>query len=454
MKGEGRATMVLLVLVVWAAGAFTAGAQTATPSTQPLSLADAISRAFETSHRLAEVRARETGARATVRAREAADKPTSVASASYTRANHVIPFGFSQPNGTRFEIYPDIPDNLLTRLSVQWPIYTSGRTDALEQSALAEANAAGADLDAARADLKLDVTRVYWALATSIETVRVLEASLGRADAQLTDARQRLAVGLIPPSDVFSFEAQRSREQLQLIEEQNRRESMMIELRRLTGERADTVIIPVDPLDGAPRFSASPSAAAASNSIVNEAMDQRPERKALTFRIGGAQERERAASTGTKPAVGFSGGVDYANPNSKIFPRQGEWQTSWDLSVGVTWPVFDGGRTKAEMAEAAAATSAARERLAELDTIVAADVRQRLLDLDSSRAAVQTAQDAVRSAAEARRVLGERFAVGVATTTDVLVAQETLLGAELSRARALASVRFAEARLERALGRP
>jgi outer membrane protein TolC len=60
----------------------------------------------------------------------------------------------------------------------------------------------------------------------------------------------------------------------------------------------------------------------------------------------------------------------------------------------------------------------------------------------------------VRSANEARRVLGERFAVGVATTTDVLVAQEQLLSAELARARALANVRLAEARLNRALGRP
>jgi outer membrane protein TolC len=50
-------------------------------------------------------------------------------------------------------------------------------------------------------------------------------------------------------------------------------------------------------------------------------------------------------------------------------------------------------------------------------------------------------------------VTGERFAVGVATNTDVLVAQDQLITAELARARALANVRLAEARLERALGR-
>jgi outer membrane protein len=86
--------------------------------------------------------------------------------------------------------------------------------------------------------------------------------------------------------------------------------------------------------------------------------------------------------------------------------------------------------------------------------MIAADVRQRLLDLRSSVAAVRVANDGVRAAAEARRVLGDRFAVGVATTTDVLVAQDQLLSAELARARAFANVRLAEARLERSLGRP
>jgi outer membrane protein TolC len=80
-------------------------------------------------------------------------------------------------------------------------------------------------------------------------------------------------------------------------------------------------------------------------------------------------------------------------------------------------------------------------------------VRQRLLDVETSRAMVVAAGDAVRSAAEARRVVTERFGAGVATSTDVLVAQVALLETELSRTRALANVRLAEARLERALGR-
>ena len=80
-------------------------------------------------------------------------------------------------------------------------------------------------------------------------------------------------------------------------------------------------------------------------------------------------------------------------------------------------------------------------------------MRTRTLELDSSREAVSAADEEIRAAAEAERVVGERYRAGVATTTDVLDAQVARLQAELDRTRAVANVRLAEARLERAVGR-
>ena len=102
--------------------------------------------------------------------------------------------------------------------------------------------------------------------------------------------------------------------------------------------------------------------------------------------------------------------------------------------------MWDGGRTAADVLEAEAAATAARARLAELDSLFALEIRQRSLDLDSARAAVIAASDGVRSAAEARRVVAERYTVGVATSTEVLDAQLALLQAELDRTRALAAM--------------
>jgi outer membrane protein TolC len=300
-----------------------------------------------------------------------------------------------------------------------------------------------------RADLRFEIARAYWAAVTAREAVRVLEESTARADAQLGDARQRFKVGLIPPNEVSSLEAQRSREQAQFFEARNIRESALIDLRRLIGVPYDTVIDAVDPLErGVPAIQASTA-----QDLIKSALESRPERKAMVLRLGGFEARQQAALTGNKPNLNLTGGIDYANPNPRIFPRKGEWQESWDVGVNVNWNFFDSGRTKAQAAEASAAVAATRERIAEFDAVVSADIQQRLLDVDTSHAMVNAARDAVRSAAEARRVVADRFAAGVATSTDLLVAQVALLEAELARTRALAGVRLADARLEHAVGR-
>jgi outer membrane protein TolC len=91
--------------------------------------------------------------------------------------------------------------------------------------------------------------------------------------------------------------------------------------------------------------------------------------------------------------------------------------------------------------------------LAEFDSVLAVEVRQRALDLESGRAAVAAAAEAVRAASEARRVVAERYQAGVIAQIEVLDAEYALLQSELDRARALAGVRLSEARLARAIGR-
>ena len=183
------------------------------------------------------------------------------------------------------------------------------------------------------------------------------------------------------------------------------------------------------------------------------AQQLRPERAGLLKRLEGAHDRGRAAGAARRPTIGVAGGFDYGRPNSRIFPRQREWAESWDASLNVNWPLFDGGRARAEVAEAAASTRGAQARLAEFDATLAVEVRQRVSEIESSRAVIAAADAAVRAAKEARRVAGERFNGGLATSTDVLDAQVAVLQAELDRTRAIANARLAEARLARALGR-
>jgi outer membrane protein TolC len=412
----------------------------------PLALEEAVARALKESPRVAELRAREEGSRASVDARRAAVKPQVSLQAGYTRTNHVDVFGIPQPDGRLRVVYPDIPDNYRTRLDVVWPLYTGGRAGSLAHAARAEAAAAGRDLAAGEADLRFDTTRAYWSAVTAAESMRVLEQALERTDAHLQDLRARLDAGLIPPNEVLTAEAQRSRQEVQVIESRHASELALAELRRLSNLAPDARVRLETPLN-------APAALAADlDAQIAAAKASRPERAALVDRLEAAAARIAAAGASARPSVAVAGGVDYGRPNARIFPRSDRWQDSWDVSVNASWSLWDGGRRGAETGEAVAAERALRARLDEFDSLVALEVRQRRLDLEAGIASAGAAAHGVRSAAEARRVVDERFAAGVATSTDMLDAQVALLQAELDRTRALAAARIAEARLARAVG--
>jgi len=245
----------------------------------------------------------------------------------------------------------------------------------------------------------------------------------------------------------LSLEAQQARQEQLLIEAENMADTAAMDLRRLVGLDAGT------PFELADRIDTPTAASAEVDALVAAAKASRAERKALEIRLKGSGERVTAADAGRLPVISTVGGYDVARPNPKIFPREAAWKPSWDLGVNVNWSLFDGGRARAEAAEAAANQKAAEERLKDFDANVDEEVRQRAADLASARAGIAAADTGVRSATEARRVIAERFSAGVATNTDVIDAQVALLQAELDRTRALANVKLAEARLNRALGR-
>ncbi|MEO6236339.1 MAG: TolC family protein, partial [Vicinamibacterales bacterium] len=175
-----------------------------------ISLEEAILRAQQRSARIEEIDARRAGAAAAESGRAAARMPAVTVLAGYTRTNHVEEFSVFAPGQPPRVIYPDVPDNFRSRLDLQWPIYTGGRSEALLRAASAETRAVGEEAQSARADLRLEVTRAFWALATAREAERVVARALENLDAHVTDLRARLDQGLIPPNDVTFAEAQRS----------------------------------------------------------------------------------------------------------------------------------------------------------------------------------------------------------------------------------------------------
>ena len=377
--------------------------------------------------------------------RQAASRPAIALLGGYTRTNHVDEY--TLPLQPFNPLYPDVPDNYRARVDLQWPIYTAGRQQALARAAGSERVAAGFDAAAARLDARLEAARAFWALVTASQTESVVQRALDTLDAHLRDLRSRLDQGLIPPNDVLSAEAQRAHQQVMVIEARNLRQVAKADLRRAIGDdsRRD---IEAAPCRTTPRCRGR--RLRRSRSRTHSAPSGAPW-PAASRRRANAKKLPRPLA---RPQISIAGGYDQARPNPRIFPRADEWNGSWDVSVNVSWSLWDGGRHRAEEAEAAASARALAARSADFDRHLAFEVEQRRLDVDSAIAAIAAADVGIRAAQEAQRVVGERFTAGVATNTDVLDAQTDLLQAELDRTRAVAAARLAMARLDRAMGRP
>ena len=428
----------MLGLAVIGASSMQARAQEA------LTLDDIIARGLHHSARLAELEARQEGAAAVETGRAAATRPVVSAQAGYSRTNHVDEYAIAAPGQPPRVLYPDVPNNYRARLDLQWPIYTAGRAGALERAARAERHATGEELAAARADLVLELTRAFWALVTARETERVLSAAIGSLDAHVRDLETRLEQGLISPHELLAARAQRSRERVAAIDAGASRQTAEADLRRMIGGSGPIVpSVPATAARSAPQdLAAQPALSAA----------ERPERRALDRRLEAVREREAAIRATGKPQLFIGGGYDFARPNPRIFPRADRWNDSWDASVNLAWTLWDGGRRTAETAELVAAGRALSARITDFDRQVSFEIEARRLEVASSLAAISAAEDGIAAAVEARRVLGERYRAGVATSTDVLDAEVAVLQAELDRTRTVAAARLAEARLTRAAG--
>jgi OMF family outer membrane factor len=426
-------------------------APAAAQSPRPLTIDEAVRLGLEQSPRLAEIRARESAASHAIAARQALRRPVLTALGGYLRTNHVEEFAVPQPGGALRVIFPDIPSNYRARAEISAPLYTSGRIDWLVESAQADRRAVAADVRAAEQDLRLDITRAYWSLVTARETVRVIDVALSRADAVVADVKSRVDAGVLPPNDLLSAQAQRARQSVRLIEARQAAGVAEMDLARLTGLPVGGSIVPASPVDQPPA-GADEVVTQPIDALLARARAARPEREGLAERQAASRATAAATVAGLRPQVHALAAVEPARPNPRFVPRADQWNTAWDLGVTVSVPLWDGGRARAEQAVALAQADAAGHRLREFDAGVEVEVRQRRLEIDSTRAAIAASSEAVVAATEARRVVEERFAAGVATSTDVLDGQLALLEAELELTRLSAALRLVEARLLRAVG--
>lgn len=425
----------------------------AAPVALRLTLDEAVERALVASPRLARLASLEAAAAAQARGASAERWPQLDLGASYARRSEVPELAIFTPTNDpaqpveRVVVFPNIQDNWRVRAEVALPLYTGGRLSGRVAAAGQAREAASEDVRAGRADLVLETKSAYWSLVTARESERVLREAIRSYDAHLDDTRNREQLGMAARNEVLAVEVERDRAELDRIRAEADASLAESNLQRLLDLPPASRVEPIEPLASAP--TARPEV----EGLVAEAQAARPERRALAARVAAADASAGAERGMRLPQLALSGGYLYANPNRDIVPPTADWKDTWDIGVGLTWNVFDGGRRSAGEARARAQADAARAELVELDRAIRLEVTRRSLELRTAEARLAVAERSVVAAAESRRVAADRYREGVIPSSELLDAELAHERAALSRTESLAALRLAAAGLDRAVGR-
>jgi outer membrane protein len=186
--------------------------------------------------------------------------------------------------------------------------------------------------------------------------------------------------------------------------------------------------------------------------LVQRAMDERPEIRALSDVISARDHAAGAAAGARWPQLVAIANYEMGNPNSRLVPAVEEWRSTWAVGAAVRWSPTEALIANARYDQASAQRDASRAALDAARNAIRVEVTAAYREEQAARASLDAAQLTVEAAEAAYRGRSAQLRAGGAVTGDLLDANADLARARLSLVDAAVGVRVARARLERATG--
>jgi outer membrane protein len=120
--------------------------------------------------------------------------------------------------------------------------------------------------------------------------------------------------------------------------------------------------------------------------------------------------------------------------------------------VGVQWSLFDGGKSRKRAAALDRTRHATEQQRADVESLIALQVRQAWLERQEARQRVEVAAHAAEQADENLRIAQERYTAGLGTQTQLLEAETFRVQALRNRDDAALDAQLSHLRLARAAG--
>lgn len=413
----------------------------------PLTLEDCRRVALERNRSLLVAAAEVHRSRAGVREAVAGYLPSIEAQAQMTAAEDVTRLEFPDVlTGATRRLEADLSPDYALELTAVQPVYTFGRLSNRYRQSRETLGLARHRLEQTANEVLYAVTETYYRYLAARDLVGVSEEAIAQAEAHARAVRARFETGQASAFDRLRAEVRVQNLRPGLAAARRARETALLGIKRLLG-------IPLsDPLEITGTLEAAPVEAALGEAL-ESARSRRPDLAARRDEEAIADAGVRLARASDNPQLALQASYNLYSFDLGGDPFSSEpWDDSYQASVVVRWPLFDGFATHARVTQARAALVAARAAREEFEETVAFEVRQAHLALEESREIVLSQESNRREAAEALRMAERSYAEGLVSSLDVQDAVLALNEARTNHTRALADYRIAEAELRRAIG--
>lgn len=298
-------------------------------------------------------------------------------------------------------------------------------------------DAAALGVDAARREVLFAVAQLYYAAVTAREAISVQQKLEDANAAHEKDAKARVDAGALPRMALLRARIDRVKSEQDVTRARLGYASVKSTLSALLDRPEDFDV--AAPPEAAPLSLDGKDAA--------EVVRERPDVRAASLSTEAADWGALAPKLSYLPNVGFAAHYDYANVEGFAGSN-----FTWNVGVGLSWTLFDGGLREANLREAHARLDEARS--AERSTQLKAEdeLRRAKLDLDGALANRTKATEQLELARENARLVQVNFNAGVATYIEVSDAASALAGAELGSLSETLNAQLAALKLEKAAG--
>ena len=279
-----------------------------------------------------------------------------------------------------------------------------------------------------------------------------LQAIAGEARVETTQAQVKTAqtlydravdqqkAGTIPAIDRLRAQVELQSRQQQLIAARNDFAKQKLVLSRVIGLPLGQ---PFELAEKAPYEAFTPPSL---DECLQRAYASRADYQAAQAQARAAEFTRRAATAEYYPT--FDVEADYGVIGVNPANSNGTYHVAGNLKV----PIFQGGRTHADVLQSEASLRQARSRLDDLRGQIDTDVRNALLDLQASADQVEVARSNVELAEQTLTQAQDRFSAGVTDNLEVVQAQESVASANESYISSLYAHNLSKVELARAIG--